>query len=305
MWPLIRRNVVWLKIGGVTNPETAPLSTFEPARSTDILLGDDSLTDLRLLMDMLMARKVRVSVAFNGNAGYQQAVLQQPQLILLDVQMPVLDGFATCRLLKANPRTLNIPVIFLTAANDLKERLQGFALGGVDYIGKPFNEAEVLARIGVHWQAALPCGPVARVPEPSAPAEGGLQTDSDTVLTLAAQRLLRQSLAHPPTLDQLAALVGTNRRRLNQAFGATCAMPAFEWLRQERLRQAHYLVTHTATPLAMLSDHLGYATPAHFANAFRERFGCPPRDLRSEMQVAQRHRLASEESPTKSGDATV
>lgn len=282
MWPLIRRNVVWLKIRGVTNPETAPLSTFEPARSTDILLVDDSLTDLRLLMDMLMARKVRVSVAFNGNAGYQQAVLQQPQLILLDVQMPVLDGFATCRLLKANPRTLNIPVIFLTAANDLKERLQGFALGGVDYIGKPFNEAEVLARIGVHWQNAPQANRLA--PEPDGDNTSSTAT-ANLVITQAAQKLLRQSLANPPSLDDLASQIGTNRRRLNHAFGEICAMPVFAWLREERLRHANYLVTHTDTPLAMVSDYLGFSSPAHFAKAFRERFGGTPRDLRGQKQI--------------------
>jgi DNA-binding response OmpR family regulator len=281
--PRLRQpGAVGLKIAAVNRPETAPLLIAEPAHTTDILLVDDSLTDLRLLMDMLMARRVRVSVAFDGTSGYQQAVLQQPKLILLDVHMPTLDGYATCRLLKANPRTQGIPVIFLTAASDLKERLQGFALGGVDYIGKPFNEAEVMARIGVHWQPAPASVPLAPAPEADAAAT---LANADAVLTQAAQKVLRQSLAHPPSLDDLASLIGTNRRKLNHAFGQTCAMPVFAWLREERLRQAKYLVAHTDTPLAMASDYLGFSSPAHFAKAFRERFGCTPRELRGQTQM--------------------
>ena len=259
-----------------------PLPSPLPEPSTDILLIDDSLTDLRLLMDMLLARQLRLSVAFDGQSGYQQAVLQQPQLILLDVHMPVLDGFAACRLLKANARTRSIPVIFLTAANDIAQRLQGFALGGVDYIGKPFSEPEVLARIGVHRQfVPTPAGPG------PAPAATALPPESlDATLVGAAQTVLRRSLADPPSLDRLAGLLGTNRRRLNQAFGACCGLSVFEWLREECLRQAHYLVTSTDTPLAMIADHMGYATPSHFAKAFRERFACPPRNLRAEVRAA-------------------
>lgn len=271
-----------------------------PEPSTDILLIDDSLTDLRLLMDMLLARQLRVSVAFDGQAGYQQAVMQQPQLILLDVHMPVLDGFAACRLLKANPRTRAIPVIFLTAANDVAQRLEGFALGGVDYIGKPFSEPEVLARIGVHRQFA----PAPAEPGPVTTTTAVPPDSLDATLVGAAQTVLRRSLADPPSLDQLAGMLGTNRRRLNQAFSACCGLSVFEWLREECLRQAHYLVASTDTPLAMIGDHMGYATPSHFAKAFRERFGCPPRTLRAEMRAA-RHGPATRPDGDGSDDAPV
>lgn len=268
--------------GQMKSPPESPQSPLPSA--TDILLVDDSLTDLRLLMDMLLDRRIRVSVAFDGSAGYQQALLQQPQLVLMDVHMPTLDGYAACRLLKANPKTRGIPVIFLTAANDLGARLQGFALGGVDYIGKPFSEAEVMARIGVHWHGSSHRR--AEVPEAVVPGHSAASTDA--VLTQAAQKLLREEMAHTPTLDALAGLLGTNRRRLNQAFAATCSMSVFQWLREERLRQAHYLASGTDTPLAMVSDHLGFSSPAHFAKAFRERFGCTPRDLRAGMVTARK-----------------
>lgn len=248
---------------------------------TDLLLIDDSQTDLRLLVDMMTARHMRVSVAFDGERGYQQAVLQQPSLILLDVRMPVMDGFATCRRLKANPATQTIPVIFLTAANDLEERLEGFALGAVDYIGKPFNEEEVLARVGVHLQLM----PKRTLAEPSGAADGATRDD---VLVQAAQKILNELIAAPPSLEELALMLGTNRRQINRSFQICCGQPVFGWLREERLRQAHHLICRTDTPISLIGEHLGYSTPANFAKAFRDRFGFPPSDLRRKMWMARR-----------------
>lgn len=253
-------------------------------RQTDVLLIDDSVTDLRLLMEMMTARQLRVSVAFDGEKGYRQAELLRPGLILLDVRMPGMDGFAVCRRLKSNPATHLIPIIFLTAATDIEERLQGFALGGVDYIGKPFNEQEVLARVGVHLQQITRERFVSTEGDGTVDAENDVKT-LDAVLVSASQKILRQSMSSLPSLDALARQVGTNRRRINEAFQAYCGLSAFEWLREERLRQAHYLVGSTDTPLSQISEYLGYSTPTNFAKSFRERYGCPPRTLRKEMQA--------------------
>lgn len=248
-----------------------------PASVIDVLLIDDSRTDLQVLMALLIARGLRVSVAFNGATGYQQAALQKPRLILLDVLMPVQDGFATCRLLKADPVTAAIPVIFLSAANDVEERLEGFFVGAVDYIGKPFNVSEVLARIGVHgpFTSSAPLTPGS--PPASLEFDGG----PDAVLVHGAQKALRQALASPPSLDELSALLGTNRRRLNQAFQSCCKISVFGWLREERMHHARHLVTSTNTPLALIGDHLGFATSAHFTKVFRDRFGSAPRSFRN------------------------
>lgn len=252
---------------------------------TDILLIDDSPTDLRLLMDMLEARRLRFSVAFDGDKGYRQAQLLRPALILLDVRMPGLDGLATCRLLKASPVTQLIPVIFLTAANDLAERLEGFAAGAVDYIGKPFHEEEVLARIGVQLRLAL------RAEDGDAAATGeaaAVDASRDAVLVRAAQAVLRETIAHPPSLDALARRLGTNRRRIGEAFQECLAQPVFGWLREERLRQAHHMVCRTDTAMSEIGEHLGYSSPANFARAFSERFGFSPTELRREMRL-KRH----------------
>lgn len=257
--------------------------------STDLLLIDDSPADLRVLMDFLEARRLRVAVAFNGEEGCQRAERLQPGLILLDVRMPGLDGLSTCRRLKNHPATEDIPVIFLTVANDLQERLAGFAAGAVDYIGKPFFQEEVLARVGVHL----------RIDRGGDPSRFGAEVDfvnpdDDGALVSAAQAILRRMIAHPPTLDDLAHQLGTNRRRLGDAFQTRLAYPVFEWLREERLSEAYRQVCHTETPIAQIGACLGYASGANFTRAFHERFGFPPSDLRRDLKAARRTEAAAD-----------
>ena len=248
---------------------------------TDVLLIDDSVTDLQLLMEMMTLRDLRISVALDGSRGYQQAVLLRPGLVLLDVHMPIMDGFTTCRRLKANPLTRDIPVIFLTGANDLSERLEGFAVGGVDYICKPFEDLEVLARVGVHLHRPSPTVEVSTSPLTSDGA--GDDSTEDAALFVAAQKVLRDTVANPPGLERLARLLGTNRRRLNEVFQALSGQPVFGWLREERLRLAYTLVSQSNTPFSQISDRLGYSTPTNFTKAFRSRYGFTPSKVRHQL----------------------
>ena len=249
----------------------------------DVLIVDDEPVDLRLLMESMTLRNLRFAVGQDGERGYNQAVLLQPGVILLDVRMPGSDGFTVCRRLKANPRTRDIPVIFLTSATEIEERLTGFAVGAVDFINKPFDAREVLARVGVHLElAARRTSEAADAGDPPAELpEGTDATSQDHVLVTAAQKILREAIATPPSLDQLARLVGVNRRRLNDAFQSYVGQPIFGWLREERLRQAHELVTRTDSSIALISDCLGYSTSANFTKAFRDRFGVTPTELRA------------------------
>lgn len=106
----------------------------------------------------------------------------------------------------------------------------------------------------------------------------------DMRLVVAAQQVLRETIANPPSLDRLARLVGTNRRRLNESFQALCGQPVFGWLREERMRQANSQVRGSQTSFSVISDALGYSTPANFSKAFRQRFGCSPSEMRAQLQ---------------------
>jgi len=115
-----------------------------------VLVVDDDAASLSALFECLRRAGYRVLVAQDGASALERAEHGRPALILLDVMMPELDGFATCRRLKANPTTADIPVLFLTALTDTTEKLKGFEAGAVDYLTKPFQWEEVLARVRTH-----------------------------------------------------------------------------------------------------------------------------------------------------------
>jgi DNA-binding response OmpR family regulator/anti-anti-sigma regulatory factor len=117
-----------------------------------ILIVDDDPNNLQLISDILSELSVEVSVESNGMSALEQISREPPDLILMDVQMPIMDGFDACERLKANPSTSHIPVIFMTALADRVDKLKGLSLGAIDYITRPFDQGELLARVQVHLQ---------------------------------------------------------------------------------------------------------------------------------------------------------
>lgn len=115
-----------------------------------ILIVDDHPTNLRIAVDYLEDCGLTVLVSQDGESALKRTQFAHPDLILLDVLMPGIDGFETCRRLKANPETQNIPVIFMTALASAEDKVKGFAVGGVDYVTKPIQHEEVLARVKTH-----------------------------------------------------------------------------------------------------------------------------------------------------------
>ncbi len=117
-----------------------------------ILVVDDTVTNLEVVSEILTNASFEVAIAVNGEMALKQVEYRLPDLILLDVMMPGIDGFETCKKLKQNPITRDIPVIFMTANSDTNSKVEGLSLGAVDYITKPFHEKELLARIKTHLQ---------------------------------------------------------------------------------------------------------------------------------------------------------
>ncbi len=118
-----------------------------------ILIVDDNATNIDLLVNTLKAEH-RLGIAKNGPKALEIAARQQPDLVLLDIMMPEMDGYEVCRRLKADPQTAAVPVIFITALSETGDKTRGFALGAVDYITKPFQAAEVMARVRTHLSLA-------------------------------------------------------------------------------------------------------------------------------------------------------
>jgi PAS domain S-box-containing protein len=126
----------------------------EPAATAiappSILIVDDTPANLGVVVDSLEMQGFRVLVALDGTEAVERARFSQPDLILLDVKMPGIDGFETCRRLKMSKETLDIPVIFMTALTGMADMIEGFSAGGVDYVTKPVQVPEMMARIGTH-----------------------------------------------------------------------------------------------------------------------------------------------------------
>ncbi len=122
-----------------------------------VLVVDDTPNNLRLLSELLSDRGYEVRAVIDGNMAIKAAQMRPPDIILLDIKMPGMDGYQVCERLKQDPRTAQTPVIFLSAFSEGVDRARAFAAGGIDYINKPIQIEEVLARLEIHlgrqyWQ---------------------------------------------------------------------------------------------------------------------------------------------------------
>ena len=159
-------------------------------RNSSVLIVDDTPANLGVLVDALEDHGILVAVAQDGPEGLERARRIEPDLVLLDVRMPGMDGFAVCRELKAGERTRDIPVIFMTALSEFEDKITGFRVGAVDYVTKPFQMEEVLARIDTHLSL--------RAMQKQVAEQNSLLREEIAVRQQAEQALRRQA-------DELAA----------------------------------------------------------------------------------------------------
>jgi PleD family two-component response regulator len=120
---------------------------FTQPHRGNLLLVDDTPNNLRLLSAMLTEQGYEVRRVVNGQMALKTAQANPPDLILLDIKMPDMNGYEVCQRLKIDPVTQDIPVIFISALDEVLDKVKAFAVGGMDYITKPFSEEEVFARV--------------------------------------------------------------------------------------------------------------------------------------------------------------
>ncbi|MFT5089477.1 MAG: signal transduction histidine kinase [Candidatus Latescibacterota bacterium] len=127
---------------------------YDP-KQTRLLIVDDTLQNIQVLGTILREQGYQLNVAQDGQKALDMITKVVPDLILLDVMMPQMDGHEACRRLKADPTTAHIPIIFLTAKTETEDIVKGFELGAIDYVTKPFNSTELLKRVETHLELAL------------------------------------------------------------------------------------------------------------------------------------------------------
>lgn len=124
--------------------------TEQPNRPPDILIVDDDLTSLQVLLEMVRRQGYRVRLVSDGEQAIEAVQSEPPDLILLDIAMPGLDGYEVCRRLKADGQARDVPIIFISGLSETMDKVRAFSVGGVDYVTKPFRFGEVQARIATH-----------------------------------------------------------------------------------------------------------------------------------------------------------
>jgi DNA-binding response OmpR family regulator len=257
----------------------------------NILIVDDSAFEQRMLMELLSEQPYRFSIAFNGYQGYQLALAMRPDLILLDVRMPEMDGYTACRLLKANPETEQIPVIFLSGADAAKERIMGLQVGAVDYISKPFTPEELAARIHIHLGLMRKSN--SPLPTVTPIGERHQQQHPDLVFVNAVKQLILDNLVSLPNLSDIARSVGTYREKLTLMFREQTGMTVFAFIREARIARGVELLQQTDIDVQDIALLIGFHNAGNFATAFRERMGVTPSAYRQRLQEQTGRRQVS------------
>ncbi|BBP51381.1 MULTISPECIES: response regulator transcription factor [Pseudomonas] len=243
---------------------------------THILLIDDVPEDIRATLILLKAQPWRISLASDAHQGYQRALALRPDLIVLDVHMPHMNGFSLCRLLREAPSTRHTPILFLSSANSSIERLEGLTVGGVDYIPKSCAPEEVLARIKIHLQLTWRAPPTHQQ-NPADP-----EPEGDEIVLRAAMRLIEDHLDDMPSLVQLAQKVGTHEKRLSRIFREHLGLTVFAYIRDARLRRGQDLLSESAMSVQDVAELVGFRNACNFTTAFRQRIGMTPSQFRQQ-----------------------
>ena len=259
---------------------------LSPLRGRRLLIAEDEEIQRELLADYLRRQGCHVYLACDGADAIAQARRLRPELVLMDVNMPVCDGLTACRLLKAGCSTRTIDVMFLSGVATPDDRVQGLLAGAVDYILKPFNFEEVGLRLARHLQdqpRPTAIGTARHRPSPSL----------DELIFETARAHLQAHLGRKPKLEQVARVAGTNTSRLNQAFKHCVGMTVFEYLREQRMKAAHSLLAETLSEVQSIALELGFTSGANFTTAFKARFGLTPGQFRQGLACSDSQDLTS------------
>ncbi|MFN5924870.1 MAG: ATP-binding protein [Pseudanabaena sp.] len=213
--------------------------------TSSILIVDDTIYNIQLLSLMLIRHGYVVEQATNGQAALEKAAKILPDIILLDIRMPDIDGYEVCKILKANPTTQGIPIIFISSIEEPSEKVEAFSVGGVDYISKPFQLIEVLARIETHLRLCS--------------LQKKLQEQNEH-LQLSASVLAR-SLTQERELSEMktnfiSVVSHEFRTPLTTIQSAAELLEHYEWTKEEQTEQLHQIQSEVKHMTELMEDVL-------------------------------------------------
>jgi CheY-like chemotaxis protein len=246
---------------------------------TRLLVVEDN-DDLARFIAESLPRHYHIRRAVNGRDGVEQALEHLPDLIISDVMMPLMDGFALCSQLKTDLRTSHIPIILLTAKSSVENRLEGLSLGADDYLTKPFQLTELQLRVRNQlaskqrqreWVQASLGNPDLASPQP-------VPGPSDPFLTRLYDLFDANLSDSCFGLEQIIGELGMSRTNLFRKTKALTGLTAHELLRNYRLKQAAQLLRSGVT-VSETAYQVGFESPAYFSKCFRELYQLSPSDF--------------------------
>ncbi|NMF60972.1 hybrid sensor histidine kinase/response regulator [Pseudanabaena yagii] len=213
--------------------------------TSSILIVDDTLYNIQLLSLMLIRQGYVVEQATNGQEALEKATQLLPDIILLDIRMPDIDGYEVCKILKANPTTQGIPIIFISSIEEPSEKVEAFSVGGVDYISKPFQLIEVLARIETHLRL---CSLQKKLQE---------QNEQLQLSASVLARSLKQERELSEMKTNFISVVSHEfRTPLTTIQSAAELLEHYEWTKEEQTEQLHQIQSEVKHMTELMEDVL-------------------------------------------------
>lgn len=238
-----------------------------------ILLVDDRPEELRLLMHALNHEKYQISIAMDGEQGLARARSSPPDLIVLDVKMPRLNGLDVLRSLRSNAATASVPVIFLSVLGDLNDKLAGFELGAVDYVAKPYDPDEMAARIAAKLRDA-------HASDPHSERHLEAHHTQDAAIAKIAEEFIQANLAERQLATKLQRSLGVSEKRLNAIFISERRQSLAAYISAARFQTAQALLRETDISISDIAEQTGHSSAANFTTSFGQKLGKTPAAFR-------------------------
>lgn len=269
--------VAYEEAEAVASPDVAA----EAPPDAPLVLVVEDHADLRAYLRGHLAGRYRVAEAGDGRAGLEQARQLRPDLVVSDVMMPEMDGYALCRAIRSDADLAHMPVILLTAKASEDDKIEGLQTGADDYLYKPFNAAELLARAEnlIEGRRFLRhyFGVPTTAPPVSVQARPVTVPSAETLFVEKVQAVVEQHLGdHSFGVEWLADELGMSTRTLQRHLQAATRLSGAGFIRMIRLQRAAQLLRQQAGTVAEVAYRVGFQDADYFARLFRQMFDVPP-----------------------------
>lgn len=273
--PIIRTEVIE-EIVENENPDSDNSKKIKPKKSDKILIVDDD-DEIRSYLEEQLSSIYKTSSANNGDTGIQKALTEIPDLIISDIRMPGTDGYQLVKKLKGNSNTTHIPIILLTAKNDLDDKIIGLEHGADNYIAKPFHMTELKIMIENLLKNRLRVrGKFSGAYQEDKIKPIELESD-DEVLMKRIMKVINDNLDNADLkVEMLSKEIGLSRVQLHRRLKEITGISTGEFIRNIRLKKAAELLAEKKVNVSQVAYMVGFSSHTHFSTAFRKFYGISP-----------------------------